>query len=106
MRELSPVPSLLAGLAALALGACTIEVSRPYPPADPYATRLAAPARLVAIGDLHGDLDATRAALRLAGAIDTLDRWIGRDLVVVQTGDILDRGDEERAVFGLLAALG
>ncbi len=69
---------------------------------------LAAPAiagRLVAIGDLHGDLGGTRAALRLAGAIDQSDHWCGGDLVVVQTGDQLDRGDEERAILELLARL-
>ena len=65
-------------------------------------TRLPAPARLVAIGDWHGDLDAARASLRLAGAIDEQDRWIGGDLVVVQCGDQLDRGDEERAILELL----
>ena len=63
------------------------------------------PKRLVAIGDLHGDLAAARAALRTAGAIDERDRWIGGDLVVVQTGDILDRGDDEQAILYLLAKL-
>lgn len=67
--------------------------------------RYPAPARLVAIGDLHGDLAATRAALVLAGAIDATDRWIGGALVVVQTGDILDRGDDEQAILDFLAAL-
>ena len=61
--------------------------------------------RIVAVGDLHGDLDATRQALRLAGAIDADDRWIGGELVVVQTGDQLDRGDEERAILHLLDRL-
>jgi len=65
-----------------------------------------APARIVAIADLHGDLDAARAALRLAGAIDNADRWAGGDLVVVQTGDILDRGDDERAIMELFRRLG
>lgn len=54
--------------------------------------------RIVAIGDLHGDLEAARAALRLAGAIDDQERWVGGDLVVVQTGDILDRGDDDVAM--------
>jgi hypothetical protein len=66
---------------------------------------LPAPARLVAIGDLHGDITATRAAFRLAGAIDESDRWIGGDLVVVQTGDQLDRGDDEQAILELLERL-
>lgn len=63
------------------------------------------PERLVAIGDLHGDLAATRSALRAAGAIDEADNWIGGKLVVVQTGDILDRGDDEQAILDLLFAL-
>lgn len=58
-----------------------------------------APERVVAIGDLHGDLDATRRAFRLAGAIDGTDAWIGGKLVVVQTGDLIDRGDDDRKVL-------
>lgn len=64
-----------------------------------------APKRLVAIGDLHGDLGATRAALRAAGAIDDTDQWIGGDLVIVQTGDILDRGDDESKIYELFERL-
>jgi len=67
--------------------------------------RIPAPARLVAIGDLHGDLGAARGALRAAGAIDDQDHWSGGALVVVQTGDVLDRGDDERALLDLIARL-
>lgn len=63
------------------------------------------PERLVAIGDLHGDLEATRRALRLAGAIDAKDAWIGGKLVVVQTGDEIDRGDDDRAILDLFERL-
>jgi hypothetical protein len=68
------------------------------PPPAPLPAR-PAPKRLVAIGDLHGDLAATRAALRLAGAVDAQDRWSGGDLTVVQLGDVVDRGDDERAIL-------
>jgi len=60
---------------------------------------------LIAVGDVHGDLEATRAALRLGGAIDASDRWIGGDLTVVQTGDELDRGDDERQIVDLFVRL-
>jgi hypothetical protein len=60
---------------------------------------------VVAIGDLHGDVSAARAALRAAKAIDDHDRWIGGDMVLVQTGDVLDRGDDESAILELLARL-
>ena len=61
--------------------------------------------RIVAIGDLHGDLAATRRVLGLAGAIDDKDHWIGGDLVLVQTGDQTDRGDGEQAILDLLVRL-
>lgn len=68
-------------------------------------SRLPGAARVVAIGDLHGDLAATRRALRLAGAIDAQDRWSGGELVVVQVGDQLDRGDDEPEILALLERL-
>jgi hypothetical protein len=63
------------------------------------APRRTAKGRVVAIGDLHGDLGAARRALRLAKVVDESDRWIGGDCAVVQTGDLLDRGDEERPLL-------
>lgn len=71
----------------------------------PLPLRRPQPERLVAIGDLHGDLAGTRSALKTAGAIDDADNWIGGKLVVVQTGDVLDRGDDEQAILDLLFAL-
>lgn len=68
-------------------------------------TRNPEPPRIVAFADVHGDLEATRGALQLAGAIDAQDRWVGGDLVVVQTGDQLDRGDDEQAILELFARL-
>jgi hypothetical protein len=107
----------LAGALGLAIAAC--ETARPpsegpaAPSPDPPrdrgpagpAIRPPAAGRVVALGDVHGDFEAARAALSLAGAIDAQDRWIGGDLVVVQTGDQLDRGDQEREIVELFERL-
>ncbi len=95
--------SLVAVLAVA--GGCRTSGPPPAPVALDVPTRFPAPRRLVAIGDLHGDLEATRKALRLAGAIDERDAWIGGDLVLVQTGDQVDRGDDELEIFDLFDRL-
>lgn len=79
--------------------------SLPPPVIDDTSFRFPPAERIVAIGDLHGDLSATRAALRLAGALGPDDHWAGGELVVVQTGDQLDRGDDEPEVLDLLERL-
>ncbi len=61
--------------------------------------------RVVAIGDVHGDLDATRRALRLGGLIDEDDHWIGEHSIAVQVGDQTDRGDDEQAILDLFEVL-
>ncbi len=71
----------------------------------PLPLRRQQPRRVVAIGDIHGDLAAARAALKAGGLIDDADKWIGKDTVLVQTGDVLDRGDDEQAILDLLADL-
>ncbi len=67
--------------------------------------RLPGAERVVAIGDLHGDFSSTEKAFRLAGAIDDKGKWSGGELVVVQTGDQLDRGAEEREIIEFLKRL-
>ncbi|XP_002524871.2 shewanella-like protein phosphatase 2 [Ricinus communis] len=63
------------------------------------------PNRLVAIGDLHGDLEKSKQAFRLAGLIDGSDRWSGGSATVVQIGDVLDRGGEELKILYFLEKL-
>ncbi|XP_044499386.1 shewanella-like protein phosphatase 2 [Mangifera indica] len=71
----------------------------------PMAAHYPSPDRLVAIGDLHGDLEKSRRAFRLAGLIDGADRWTGGSTTVVQVGDVLDRGGEEIKILYLLEKL-
>lgn len=58
--------------------------------------------RLVAIGDIHSDINAMRQVFRLAGAINENDEWIGGELAIVQLGDMIGRSDDERPVLDLL----
>lgn len=66
--------------------------------------------KVVAVGDLHGDLERASKVLRMAGVVDHRNRWIGKNTILgesdlsavsavssclnaceVQTGDIVDR---------------
>jgi hypothetical protein len=96
-RETPATPLPTPAKPAPVQGGCTLA---PIPLVVPVTTK-----RVVAIGDLHGDLGGTRAALRAAKAIDDKDRWIGGDVAIVQTGDILDRGDDEVEIYQLLERL-
>lgn len=108
------VPPLVArGALAASLLACG-QTPQPTPertsaaPAEVHrapSLTFAAPKRLIAIGDLHGDLGAASRALTLGGAIDKSGEWVGGDLFVVQTGDEIDRGDDDRAVLDLFDRL-
>ncbi|XP_057789791.1 shewanella-like protein phosphatase 1 isoform X2 [Salvia miltiorrhiza] len=63
--------------------------------------------RIVAVGDLHGDLDKAKYALQMAGVLSSDDQnlWVGGQTVLVQLGDILDRGGDEIAILSLLKSL-
>lgn len=77
----------------------------------PTASETPAPAahaelpRIVAIGDVHGAFEPLRAILREAELIDAEDRWIGGDAILVQTGDLLDRGARVHEVVELMRSL-
>ncbi|HMA92805.1 MAG TPA: metallophosphoesterase [Polyangiaceae bacterium] len=68
----------------------------------PWALAGAASGRIVAIGDLHSDIQATRRAFELAGATNPDGEWIGGALTVVQLGDLIGRGDDERQVLDFI----
>jgi hypothetical protein len=65
----------------------------------------AATQRVVAIGDIHGDLDAFTGILQRAHLIDAALRWTGSGATLVQVGDFLDRGPKARQVMDLLMTL-
>jgi hypothetical protein len=55
--------------------------------------------RIVAIGDLHGDCGAWRDIARAARLIDARNRWVGGSAILVQTGDVTDRGPDSLKII-------
>jgi calcineurin-like phosphoesterase family protein len=82
----------LAGLACASLLAMAMFAAAPLP-------------RIVAIGDVHGAADQFASILQRAGLIDAGRKWTGGNAILVQTGDLLDRGQGARAVLDLMMAL-
>ena len=64
-----------------------------------------APARIVAIGDVHGANEHFIAMLTRAGLLDAQHRWTGGKTILVQTGDVTDRGAGVRRALDLLMTL-
>jgi hypothetical protein len=63
------------------------------------------PARVVAIGDIHGAYDEFTLILKRAGLVDDKLAWSGGRTTLVQTGDYTDRGVGVRKVLDLLIRL-
>lgn len=63
--------------------------------------------RVVAVADLHGDLQHAHNVLRMAGLIDNdyVPNWIGGHDVLVSTGDIVDRGDDTIELYTMFQRL-
>ncbi|MEO6433845.1 MAG: metallophosphoesterase [Sphingomicrobium sp.] len=61
--------------------------------------------RIVAIGDLHGDYAAWTAIARASGMIDAGGRWSGGKSILVQLGDITDRGPDSLKIINDLRRL-
>jgi len=62
-------------------------------------------ARVIAIGDLHGDYAQYLKVLGDAGLVDARGRWSGGETHLVQTGDVPDRGADTRMILEHLQKL-
>jgi hypothetical protein len=63
------------------------------------------PQVVIAIGDVHGDFDDFCLILKRVGLIDEKLHWAGNHAILVQTGDLLDRGPKERQALDLMRSL-
>lgn len=48
--------------------------------------------KIIAIGDIHGDIESLKLILRHANLINENDEWVAENVLLVQVGDVLDRG--------------
>lgn len=61
--------------------------------------------RRIVVGDVHGELDGLKEILGHVGLIDEKDHWTGNDCILIQTGDVIDRGLFSREAFVFLRTL-
>lgn len=64
------------------------------------------PKLLLAIGDIHGDLDRAQQVLKVAGAVNVEGQWSAPlGTTVVCTGDMIDKGDKSLLVVQWMRTL-
>jgi TPR repeat protein len=96
---------------AAATAPAAASPAHPSPSPQPPSSSSSTPdvwtgvSRIVAIGDVHGDYESFAEVLQSAGLIDGNGNWTGGKTHLVQTGDIVDRGPNARAVMDLLMRL-
>jgi|KBSMisStaDraftv2_1062788.scaffolds.fasta_scaffold103058_2 hypothetical protein len=95
----------MATLARALLLACAVVAASLAGPAAADLSARAAAKRVVAVADVHGDLDAFIDILQRAQVIDAAGKWAGGATTLVQLGDMIDRGPKSRAVLDLMMAL-
>src|SRR4029453_4250905 len=91
-------------LAITAVAAATIQAAT-QSTAPASVCRIETSELIFAVGDVHGAYDRFLAILRGAGLVDGRARWTGGRTILVQTGDVLDRGPASRRVLDLLRQL-
>ncbi len=65
----------------------------------------AAAPRIVAVGDVHGDMAGFKRILVEAGVLEAAGAWAGGETVLVQVGDLIDRGPSMRGTLDFVMAL-
>lgn len=76
-------------------------------PSNP-TLRVSAPGRIIAVGDIHGDIGKAISLFKMIGVVEATEKgliWIGGNTTIVQLGDVLDRGSREIASLQLLRNL-
>jgi hypothetical protein len=93
----------ICGAVLLALDDAPRAAARADQPSS--SCNLSTPNRVVAVGDVHGAFERFVKILQAAQLVDNKQKWIGRGAVLVQTGDVVDRGPDGRRALDLLRRL-
>ncbi len=106
LRPIAPfVLALWASVSPAAGAARILAAQTPQSAVSGSAPGPVPTSRIIAVGDVHGDLPAFKAVLAQAGLIDAAGTWAGGSTVFVQTGDLIDRGPAMRSVFDFMISL-
>jgi hypothetical protein len=89
---------ILASILLMTGGCATLPTKEPEAKLQHYD-------RIVSIGDVHGSYSGLVSIMKEAALIDNDNCWIGGNALMVQDGDLLDRGAEIRKVMDLLMKL-
>ncbi|KAL8431356.1 hypothetical protein ACSSS7_005322 [Eimeria intestinalis] len=90
-----------AGVLPLAVGEVT-DAAAAAAAVDTPEFEIEWPGRVVAVGDLHGDAENALLLLDALGVADkNTKKWKGGDTLLVQTGDIVDRGPDGKVLYDL-----
>ncbi|WIA35107.1 hypothetical protein OEZ86_003593 [Tetradesmus obliquus] len=97
-----PTAVILVALGAAVLG--NLQAEKPIG-LQQQAAPTAKPGSLIAIADLHGDVDKARKTLQLVSVVDSQGRWSAEGVTVVQLGDLVDRGPSSLEVVRYMHSL-
>jgi len=97
---------VVAALSAVAAACVVLGASSGRPAQKPEnVCALETAERIVAVGDVHGAYEQFASILKEAKIIDADHHWIGEKAVLVQNGDMMDRGPDSRKAIDLLRQL-
>ena len=99
MGKMRRLPAVVVVCLLIVTGGCATV------PSKSPALKTSRHERIVAVGDVHGSYDGLVSILRETAIIDSNNSWIGGSALLVQTGDLLDRGADIRPVLDLMMSL-
>jgi hypothetical protein len=89
----------------ISISIIVLFISISYLYLDKISPKISSKRRIIGIGDLHGDLENTIRVLEMAKIINSKQEWIAGTDIMVQTGDVVDRGKDARKIYKLIQDL-